>query len=629
MTSTAAPQPMTRRAWCALVAALAMLATLLTQSGALGSPPDRGMPSAGQSWTRVIVRSDRGVESAADAVRRNGGTVRKPLPIIDGVAADVPASRVGLLRRDRAVAAVTSNDRVTFDAFSYGDEVTDSAFVGSSGAGAAWNAGSKGEGVGVAIIDTGTSPMPDLKGRVVYGPDLSGEGRIIDSYGHGTVMAGLVAGNGNDSRSPRYTGVAPNAHVVSVKVAGRNGVTDVSTVLEAMHWVSAYKDQFQIRVLNLSWGTGSTQSHTLDPLNFAVQRLWKQGIVVVVAAGNSGPDAGTIRKPADDPMVITVGAYDDRGNTNPSDDQLPKWSSRGPTANLVPKPDFVAPGRTVIATRSHGSTVEQENPKALVAPSYIKGSGSSQAAAITSGLAALLLAKRPTLTPDQVKALLTKSGSPMALETPSSQGTGRVNLASALTADPGPAQWQTSTATGLGSLDLSRGGRSIQTDCNGDGLPEIITGEITYRCQQWNGGTWTGGTWTGGTWTGGTWTGGTWTGGTWTGGTWTGGTWTGGTWTDAVWSGGTWTGGTWTGGTWTNSDWTGGTWTGGTWTGGTWTGGTWTGGTWTGGTWTSSGYESGDDEFLTAFWGPRPPYWVTLPGEQSERVPANNPVNRK
>ena len=127
-------------------------------------------------------------------------------------------------------------------------------------------------------------------------------------------------------------------------------------------------------MLNLSWGVASTQALAVDPIDYAVERLWSQGIVVVVAAGNSGPGDGTVTKPGDDPVVLTVGAYDDGDTTDPQDDDVPRWSSRGPTAQGLAKPDLVAPGRSVIALRAPGSAVERDNPKALVAGRYIKGS---------------------------------------------------------------------------------------------------------------------------------------------------------------------------------------------------------------------------------------------------------------
>ena len=602
-----------------------------------GAHLDPGLSTLGSAAQQVIVSGRNGVEAAADAVRRLGGTVGKPLGIVGGVSATIPADRLVELSRDPAVGAVTADRKAKFVEFSYDETTVASTFAKSTGATAAWAGGNLGAGVGVAVLDTGISEMNDLKGRIVQGPDLSGEGTSVDTYGHGTVMAGAIAGGGADSAGAvggAHTGVAPKAHVVAVKVAGRNGVVDVSTILQGMHWVSAYKDQYNIRVLNLSWGTSSTQDPKVDPLNYAVQRLWQQGIVVVVAAGNSGSAAGTITKPGDDPLVVTVGAYDDKGTVDPADDSLPAWTSRGPTKQGLTKPDVVAPGRTIVTARSYGSHVEANHPKALISPSYIKGSGSSQAAAVTSGLAALIVAARPHYTPDQVKRVLMASASPLAGKTGNDQGAGRIRLAAALAADPGPAVSQTPTATGLGSLEASRGGYNVTSVCpdaagnySATATATIIKGEIDVFCQPWNGQTWTGQTWTGQTWTGQTWTGTTWTGQTWTGQswtgqTWTGQTWTGGTWTGQTWTGQTWTGQTWTGQTWTGQTWTGQTWTGQTWTGQTWTGVTWTGVTWTGQTWTGQTWTTAEyDEFLNAFWGNGPPPGKRLPGEQTQIIP--------
>jgi serine protease AprX len=569
---------------------------------------DPALPRTGAAKVDVVVSGLRGQSSAvARAVRDQGGTVTAELPVIHGVRASVPAGGLTGVASSSAVTAVTKNRTMRFQGISYDTPATGSNFARSTGATSLWARDRLGQGVGVAVLDTGVSPMNDLSGRIVHGPDLSGEGTIVDSYGHGTVMAGIIAGNGADSAARAggpYTGIAPKATVVAVKVAGRNGATDVSTVLQGMHWVSAYKKQFNIRVLNLAWGTPSTQSPALDPLNYAVERLWQQGIVVVAAAGNDGPKRGTILKPGDDPLVLTVGGYDDKQNLDPRDDSLPRWSSRGPTAHGYAKPDLVAPGRTLIVTRSFGSAVETENPKALLSPSYIKGSGTSEAAAVTSGAAALLLQARPGLTPDQVKHLLTSGASSIAGLSASEQGAGRLNVAAALSADPGAAVRQQPIATGLGSIEASRGGRNVEADCGEDGTVELITGEIDVRCETWDPQAWTGGAWTGAAWTGGAWTGGAWTG--------------------AAWTGGAWTGGAWTGAAWTGGAWTGAAWTGGAWTGAAWTGAAWTGAAWTGGAWTSAEY--GDETFLTAWWGGRPAYGKKVAGEESEPRPCGPPA---
>jgi serine protease AprX len=567
---------------------------------------DPGLSRVSETPAAVIVQATPGqMDGAIAAVEAAGGQVGTLLPIVDGFAATVAGTALDQVAASPDVVAVTADRVGHFESFSYDLTTTASNFTRTSGATQAWAQGKLGDGIGVAVIDTGVSSMNDLSGRIVFSPDLSGEGTTIDSYGHGTVMAGIIGGSGADSSGRTggaFTGVAPHATIVSVKTAGRNGAVDVSTILQAMHWVAAYKDQYNIRVLNLAWGTPSTQSPSVDPLDYAVQRLWQLGIVVVVAAGNGGPNAGTITKPGDDPVVITTGAYDDKQNSDPSDDSLSPWSSRGPTAAGAVKPDLVSPGRTLVATRSFGSYVEQNNPKALISPSYIKGSGTSEATAVTTGLVALLLQANPGLTPDQVKAVLRNTASPIPNVANTSQGAGRVQLGAALTAaaNPGAASWQTLSAGGLGSIEASRGGMDVQTDCNGDGVMETIQGEIDVRCQPWDPAAWTGAAWTGAAWTGAAWTGAAWTGAAWTGAAWTGGTWTGGSWYGAAW--------------------TGAAWTGAAWTGAAWTGAAWTGVAWTGAAWTSALYDL-LTMFLTAFWGDHPRWNQHVYGEVSDPPP--------
>jgi serine protease AprX len=611
----------------AVLPALALALTATTTSVAFGSSAastgatpvastsghlDPGLPTRGTSGARVVVSARDGRTAQAEqAARTLGARVGAALPIVNGFAATVPADHLTDLAADPSVLAVTADRSapLTGNTFGAGGVKTASQFVHTTGAEQAWAQGDFGQGVGVAVIDTGVSDVDDLAGRVVHGPDLSGEGTSIDSYGHGTVMAGLIGGDGTDSPDRKrggYTGVAPQANLIAVKVAGRNAAVDVSTMLQAMHWVTAYQSQFNIRVLNLSWGVPSTQNPSVDPLNYAVERLWQLGIVVVAAAGNGGPKPGTIVKPGDDPLVVTVGALDDQGNSDTSDNKVPRWSSRGPTAAGLTKPDVVAPGRKVIATRSFGSWIEQNFPDALIGSSYIRGSGTSEATAIVSGLAALLIEQRPGLTPDQVKYLLKSTAAPVLGATPNDEGAGEVQLGAALTADASNAPSQLSVATGLGSIEASRGGVHVATTCAGVLTPLI--GEVDSHCEPWTGTTWTGTTWTGTSWTGNSWPAQSWNPAAWTGTTWTGGDWTGASWAGDV--------------PWTGTTWTGTTWTGTTWTGTTWTGTTWTGGIFAGTTWTGFGVllptSPPSTEFDTAFWGDGPAYGHNLPGEQTE-----------
>ena len=543
---------------------------------------DTGLTSVGHSLQSVIVSGADGAGSLVErAVRAAGGTHEKSLPIINGVSVDVPADRLAQLSRAVGVTAVTKNRRVQLSGSTWDDTTSSSGYTWSSGAASSWSATGSGAGVSVAVLDTGVSLVNDLSGRVMSGPDLSGENKnTVDSYGHGTVMAGIIAGNGADSQPAPRKGIAPAAQIISVKVAGANGSTDVSTVLAGMSWIGAFRDTYNIKVLSLSWGVPSTQNPAIDPLNYGVEKLWSMGVTVVVAAGNSGPNAGTILKPGDDPLVVTVGAFDDRGDLLPDNDVVPSWSSQGPTAQGLAKPDVVAPGRTLIATRAPGSTVETNNPRALIAPSYIKGSGTSEATAVTAGAAALLLAGHPSWTPDQVKYALRSTATPIPGVATSLQGAGRISVSSALAANVAAAPAQVMNANASGTLAASRGtGPQVSVVCNG--ATKVLNDETTSWC----------------------------------------GTWTGSAWTGSAWTGSAWTGSAWTGSAWTGTSWTGSAWTGSAWTGSAWTGTSWTGSAWTGSAWTSAEYDT--TTFLSAFWGNHPKFSQHLPGEVSDDAPGH------
>jgi serine protease AprX len=585
---------------------------------------DRGLSTTGHATAKVVVTGRDGSAAAVRAaVLRAGGTAVRSLPIINGVSASVPTSSLKALAASAGVAAVTADRAIQLTSADWDDTVSASPYAWTSQAASTWNqAGNKGAGIGVAVLDTGVAPVGDLAGRVMNGPDFSGEGQnTVDSFGHGTVMAGIIGGTGaaNGSSAP-LTGVAPGVNIIGVKVAGANGATDVSTVLTAMTWIGAFKDVYNIRVLNLSWGVPSTQDPTIDPLNFAVERLWGLGVTVVAAAGNSGPSTGTILKPGDDPLVITVGAFDDKGTIATADDTIPQWSSKGPTAQLRMKPDLVAPGRTLVATRSPGSAIETQNPQAWVGSAYIKGSGTSEATAVTSGAAALLLGAHPNWTPDQVKYALTSTAKPLTGVPTTSQGAGRLQVKSASSAYVGMVVPQVAIAVGGGSLEASRGDATALTSTCGS-VTWLLNDDSSAWCGPWTGSAWTGSAWTGSAWTGSAWTGSAWTGSAWTG---------------SAWTGSAWTGSAWTGSAWTGSAWTGSAWTGSAWTGSAWTGSAWTGSAWTGSAWTSNDYDGSGDTpspadgtsgtayrggFLTAFYGNQPKYGRIIPGEISALLP--------
>jgi serine protease AprX len=273
--------------------------------------------------------------------------------------------------------------------------------------------------------------------------------------------------------------------------------------------------------------------------------------------------------------VLAVGAADTNQTVGSSDDVVPAFSSRGDASRRV---DLVAPGRSIKSLRDPGSYIDEAHPDARVDDRYFKGSGSSQAAAVVSGAVALLLQSRPSLRPDQVKALLRGTAEAMPNADAAGRGAGEIDVYRAFLATA-PTTTQTwPVSTGLGSLEQARGTQHVAD--NGVEL----TGEQhvlgPFDARKWAPASaafnaWTGGIWAGGDWTGGCWCATSWSGKTWTGKTWTGKTWTGDAWSGKTWTGKTWTGSSWTGKTWTSTGWTSSSWTGKTWTGKTWTAAGW------------------------------------------------------
>ena len=553
-----------------LVGALAasLLLTALILPPAATAAPDHLVP--------VIVRGQRGsVDVAERLVLDAGGKVGRRISIIDGFAAEVPISALTGLDGSPAIVSVTPDATVRL--LGNVDGIDPNRYPGSwlkvahnTKLNEMWQKGWTGAGIDVALIDSGVAPLPGIDLQVVNGPDLSFDSQAsnltdIDTYGHGTHMAGLIAGRDaaipptkEDEEVDHYfVGAAPGARIVSIKVAASDGATDVSQVIAAIDWVVQHRnsDGLNIRVLNLSFGTDGTQDYTLDPLAYAAEVAWLHGIVVVVAAGNSGFGTPQLNNPAYDPYVIAVGGDDTRGTDDPKDDVIPSWQSRG---NTIRHPDLVAPGKSIISLRDPGSLVDEANPVARVgATRFFKGSGSSQAAAIVSGAVATILEQHPELTPDQVKALLMQTAVPLPNADPIAQGAGLINLHRAREAKISTVADTVQTwprSTGLGSLQLARG--SVATQDGGT----VLQGEQTIFGDTWDATAWASSSWDGTSWSGGEWTARTWSGDCWCGSSWSSRTWSARTWSGSSWSARTWSGRTWSARTWSGSGWSAGSW---------------------------------------------------------------------
>ncbi len=443
------------------------------------------------------------------------------------------------------------------------------------GARTTWAGGDTGQGVDVAVIDTGVAKVAGLGTNVVNGPDLSFDSQspssqYIDGFGHGTHMASIIAGRDGDgspasaASTTSFNGIAPGARIINIKVAAGDGTADVTQVIAAVNWVTqhAHDPGLNIRVLNLSYGTGSTQDYRSDPLAFAAETAWRKGIMVVVAGGNDGSSRPFLANPALNPNLLSVGAEDPMGTAATSDDTVPAFSQRGNAQRHV---DVVAPGAHILGLRVPGGAVDTSNPTSRVGTRFTRGSGTSQASAVVSGAAALLLAAKPSLSPDQAKWLLVHTATALPKTTTLTAGAGLINVAAAVkSAATVPASATlTSTSqygTGTGSVEATRGSAHLVLD----GVQ--LVGEKDIFGHTWNASTWAASVKAGTSWNAGTYAGSNWTGSTWT----TSQDWAGRTWVGSSWSGRTWVSETWAGRTWVDSTWTGKTWMGGPWSSSTW-----------------------------------------------------------
>ena len=574
-------------------AAVSLVAAFLA-----GAAPDA---AAAEELRVIVTAADGSIASATEAVVAVGGSVDSELGLIGGVAATVPASAVPALNDDPTLLSATVDVEAADlgagwqDASDLGD-YDPKEWMGSSlqmahqlGVDQYWAKGYTGEGIGIALIDTGVVPVPglDLPGKIINGPDLSFESqsdefRYLDTYGHGTHLAGLIAGR--DAAAPQhltvtdgeyhFLGAAPDAHVVSVKVAGHDGAVDVSQVIAAIDWVVQHKDDHNIRVLNLSFGTDSTQDPRLDPLSFAVEQAWKHGIVVVVASGNDGNNA-PVRNPANNPYVLTVGAFDGYNLKGKNTKPIPDWSSCG-TYRTV---DLVAPGTSMVSLRAPGSAADADYPEARVADRFFLGSGTSQAAAAASGAAALVIQRNPDYTPDEIKDVLIDSALSLRKTSAKCQGTGRIRLFRAWWETPDYATQYHHDGWGTGSLEAARGSDHIEMD----GV--TLEGEQDIFGNPWEGTSWSTAAAQGTSWSGGDWNGTSWSGTGWSGTSWSGTSWSGTSWSGTSWSGTSWSDFFWSGTSWSDMFWNGTSWSGTSWSGTSWSGTSWSGSSWSGLSW--------------------------------------------
>lgn len=256
----------------------------------------------------------------------------------------------------------------------------------------------EGKGIGVAILDTGIALHPDFDKRIICFKDFVNEQEMpYDDNGHGTHIAGIIGGSGKLSEGG-CSGIAPKCSLIPLKVLDTRGNGEIDHVIEGIEWILENTDKYHIRIVNISVGTlPNTDEAEEEKLLAAVEKMWDRGLVVVVAAGNYGPQGQSITVPGVSKKVITVGASDDRVELFTIEGTLKNYSGRGPTKECVMKPDLVAPGSKIYSCNSRYGKKGR---------AYSYKSGTSMATPVVSGAIALLLSKYPEMTNVEVKLRL-------------------------------------------------------------------------------------------------------------------------------------------------------------------------------------------------------------------------------
>ena len=473
---------------------------------------------------------DQAVENATAAdPGKTRGWVRR-LDLVNGGLAELTGKELIKLARTPGIAAITPDALVRPSGFSNRQQ-----WPYVSGVAEAWPAATSGRlshPPTIAVVDSGIdTSRPDFGSRVVKQVTMTALPRNSpgDGYGHGTFVSGIAAGSASG-----FAGAAPTADLVSLDVMNDQGVAMTSDVIAAADWIRQNKDAFNIRVANFSLHSTAPASVFWDPLDRAVEKLWLSGVVVVTAAGNyavNGQASGVRYAPGNDPFVITVGANDVAGTVSTGDDTAAPWSAYGYTLDGFAKPEISAPGRYLVGPTSPGGTLALTRPTSVVSPGYIQLSGTSFAAPVVAGTAALLLAAHPGWTPDQVKGalMLTAKATPRAIW--HSEGVGEVDAAQALkltTPPPNP------------NLAL---GRFVVADPNG-GTTALFDaaswGSAARSSASWGDASWGDASWGDASWGSASWGDTAWSAASWGTASWGDASWGDASWGDASWGDASW-----------------------------------------------------------------------------------------
>jgi serine protease AprX len=481
------------------------------------------------------------VQGVSSTVNGRAKGLKKKFSAVKGVCAQLTGAQLVELAKQKGILAITPDRKLVAS----GQFSSDQGWAQATGIDDFWS-GQQLSGLSmpaIAVVDSGVQTgRLDFGGRVIKQvrvtsllPNSLGDGR-----GHGTLVAGLAAG-----AASRYAGAAPTAPIVSLDVMDDNGMALTSDVIAAADWILQNKAAYNIRVANLSLQSSTPATFAYDPLDQAVEKLWFNGVVVVAAAGNygdNGQPTTVAYAPGNDPFIITVGASDT--NNTPwtaADDFAAPWTAYGYTLDGFAKPDIGAPGRYVVGPVPMTSTMVKEHPERVSASGYMWMSGTSFAAPIVSGAAALVLAYHPNWTPDQVKGALMLTAQPTAAGMALGVGELNAKAATQVTSPPNPnlALNQFVRSDGVGGLAFDAASWASTAQAN-----------ASWNSASWNSASWAAASWANASWNSASWAAASWNSASWAAASWNSASWAAASWAAASWAAASWNAASWAAASW-------------------------------------------------------------------------------
>jgi serine protease AprX len=505
----------------------------------------------------VIVQGKPGTKSSSvahavvestDARPGKAKGLKRTFSSVSGVAAQLTGAQIVELAGQKGILAITPDSRIHLSVYNNGFS-SSQTWVTAAGVSDVWSGSLKPPAI--AVVDSGVQACRSdfdsgwgCSSRVVKQvsltsllPNSSGDGR-----GHGTLVAGLAAGSRDG-----YSGVAPTAPIVSIDVMDDNGMAMTSDVIASADWILANKTRYNIRVANFSLQSTVAGSFMYDPLNKAVEKLWFNGVVVVVAAGNygvNGQPTTVAYAPGNDPFVITVGASDLNGTPSTrSDDFAAPWSAYGYTLDGFAKPDIGAPGRYLTGPVPSSSTMPLEHPERVTASGYMWMSGTSFAAPVVAGAAAQLLAKYPGWTPDQVKGALMLTAKPTAAGT--ALGVGAVSVKGAFSYDYAGLSGGTPPNPNAALNDFV-----VPDGAGGVAFDSASWASTASANASWNQASWASASWANASWASASWNSASWANASWAQASWASASWNSASWAQASWAAASWNSASWAQASW-------------------------------------------------------------------------------